>query len=107
MSKHEYTGIYQWRTAFREAAWIFGLSRLIILLISYFGIVMFPVAGQNSPLKCSASFNPCLQAWYHWDAVPYVNITHHAYTYIPDTAFFPLSPSIAPVLAFLLVLLFP
>ncbi len=107
MSKHEYTGIYQWRTAFREAAWVFGLSRLIILLISYFGIVMFPVAGQNSPVKCSASFDPCLQAWYHWDAVAYVNIAHHGYTYIPDTAFFPLWPLIERVGGFLLGGFFP
>jgi hypothetical protein len=61
MSEHEYTGIYQWRTAFREAARVFGLSRLIILLITYFGMVMFPVAGQNSPVNCSASLDPCLQ----------------------------------------------
>lgn len=107
MSKHEYTGIYQWRTAFREATWVFGLSRVIILLISYFGIVMFPVAGQNSPVNCSASFDPCLQAWYHWDAVAYVNIAHHGYTYIPDTAFFPLWPLIERVGGFLLGGFFP
>ena len=107
MSKHEYTGIYQWRTAFREATWVFGLSRLMILLITYFGIVMFPAAGQNSPVNCSASLDPCLQVWYHWDAVAYVNIAHHGYTYIPDTAFFPLWPLIEHVGGFLLGGFFP
>jgi hypothetical protein len=84
----------QLRTAWKEAAWIFGLSRLMILLVSYVGITVFPLAGQASPVKCSASLNPCLLAWFHWDAVAYVNIAHHGYIYIPDTAFFPLWPLI-------------
>jgi len=82
------------RMAWGEAAWIFGISRLAILLISYFGIVMFPLAKQSLPVTCSTSFDPCLHALYHWDAVAYVNIAHHGYTYLPDVAFFPLWPLI-------------
>ncbi len=82
------------RIAWKEAAWIFGLSRLIILLISSIGIVTFPQAGQTLPIACTVSFDPCFQAWYHWDAIAYVNIAHHGYTYIPDTAFFPFWPLI-------------
>ena len=80
------------RIAWKEAAWIFGLSRLVILLISSIGIVTFPQAGQTLPIACTVSFDPCFQAWYHWDAIAYVNIAHHGYTYIPDTAFFPFWP---------------
>ncbi len=94
MSKHEVTVIYSWKAAFREAAWVFILTRLVLLLISYFGIVIFPLSGQNHAVNCSVSFNACLQAWYHWDAIAYVNIAHHGYTYIPDSAFFPLWPLI-------------
>lgn len=80
------------RMAWKEAAWIFGLSRLVILLVSYLGIMVFPQAGQALPVNCFASFDPCLQAWYHWDAGAYVNIAHLGYTNMPDTAFFPLLP---------------
>jgi mannosyltransferase PIG-V len=80
------------RVAWKEAARIFGLSRLAILLTSSIGIVLLPQAGQTLPNACTVSFDPCFQAWYHWDAVAYVNIAHHGYTYIPDTAFFPFWP---------------
>ena len=80
------------RIAWKEAAWIFGLSRLVILFISSIGIVLLPQAGQTLPNACTVSFDPCFQAWYHWDAIAYVNIAHHGYTYIPDTAFFPFWP---------------
>ena len=80
------------RVAWKEAAWIFGLSRLVILLVSSIGIVLLPQAGQTLPDACRASFDPCFTAWYRWDAVAYVNIAHHGYTYLPDTAFFPFWP---------------
>src|SRR5260221_10447355 len=86
--------MYSLKSAWKEAAWVFGLSRLLILLITYIGIVMFPLNGRSSPGNCSASLDPCLFVWYHWDAVAYVNIAHHGYTYIPDTAFFPFWPLI-------------
>ncbi|MGZ3625286.1 MAG: mannosyltransferase family protein, partial [Ktedonobacteraceae bacterium] len=80
------------RVAWKEAAWIFGLSRLVILLMSSIGIVLLPQAGQTLPDACRASFDPCFTAWYRWDVVAYVNIAHHGYTYLPDTAFFPFWP---------------
>jgi Mannosyltransferase (PIG-V) len=86
--------MYSLKSAWKEAAWVFGLSRLLILLITYIGIVLFPLNGQSSPVNCSASLRPCLLAWYHFDAVAYVNIAHHGYTYLPDTAFFPFWPLI-------------
>src|SRR5260370_13936116 len=86
--------MYNLKSAWKEAAWVFGLSRLLILLITYIGIVMFPLNGRSSPTNCSASLDPCLFVWYHWDAVAYVNIAHHGYTYIPDTAFFAFWPLI-------------
>jgi hypothetical protein len=74
------------RVACREAAWIFGLSRLVIIVVSSIGIVFFPQSGQTMPVACNVSFDPCFTAWYHYDAVAYVNIAHHGYTYLPDTA---------------------
>ena len=78
--------------AWKEAAWVFGLSRLVILLISALGIIFFPQHGQIASTNCFANPHACLLAWYHYDAVAYVGIAHHGYTYIPDTAFFPFWP---------------
>src|SRR5690349_3138752 len=80
------------RAAWKEAAWVFALSRLVMLLISTFAIVFFPQQGKIIPANCFTNRSACLGAWYHLDAVAYVNIAHHGYTYLPDTAFFPFWP---------------
>src|SRR5712691_2872882 len=80
------------KPAWKEATWVFVLSRLVIVLISVTGMVFFPQHGQIAPANCFTSPGACLGAWYHYDAVAYVNIAHHGYTYVPDTAFFPFWP---------------
>jgi Mannosyltransferase (PIG-V) len=95
------------RVAWKEVAWIFGLSRLVIILVSSIGIVLFPQAQQIVPTACTVSFAPCFTAWYRWDAIAYVNIAHHGYTYLPDTAFFPFWPLIEHFGGILLGGLFP
>lgn len=94
-------------TAWKEAGWVFALSRLVILLISYISVAFFPQAGQVAPLNCSATFGPCLGAWYHLDAVAYVNIAQHGYTHLPDTAFFPFWPLLEHLGGILLGASFP
>src|SRR5579872_7413884 len=93
--------------AWKEAGWVFALSRLIILIISVFTVAIFPQSGQVAPVNCSTSFDPCLRAWYHLDAIAYVNIAHHGYTFTPDTAFFPVWPLLERVGGFLLGSSFP
>lgn len=80
------------RASWREAAWVFALSRLVILLVSALAIVFFPQHGQSAPSNCFAHPDTCLFAWYHYDAIAYAGIAHHGYTYLPDTAFFPFWP---------------
>ena len=75
--------------------------------MSSIGIVLLPQAGQTLPDACRASFDPCFTAWYRWDAVAYVNIAHHGYTYLPDTAFFPLWPLLEHFVGILLGNSFP
>ncbi len=82
------------RIAWKEAAWVFILSRLLILLISTLAIVFFPQQGQIASTNCFANPDACLRAWFHLDAVAYVNIAHHGYSYVPDTAFFPFWPAL-------------
>lgn len=82
------------RTAFKEATWVFVFSRITILLASYICVVILPQAGQLLPLHCTAHINPnpCLLAWYHYDAIAYASIADRGYAYTPDVAFFPLWP---------------
>ncbi len=93
--------------AWKEAGWVFLFSRLMILLITVFAVAMIPPSGQIASVNCAASTQPCLLSWYHLDAVIYVNIAHHGYTFIPDTAFFPLWPLLQHVGGLLLGGSFP
>jgi hypothetical protein len=84
------------RTALREAAWPFLLSRIVILLVSYIGVVLIPQLSTHQLLACTGGFrhNPCTLLWFRWDAAAYVRVAHQGYTFTPDTAFFPLWPFI-------------
>lgn len=100
------------RPAWKEAAWIFGLSRLVILLVSYISVVMLPFfsPGQSlvgMALNCSHQPGPCLLAWYHYDAVAYIRIAYQGYSSTPDVAFFPLFPMLVHAGGLLLGGIFP
>lgn len=82
------------RTALKEAAWVFVLSRFTILLVSYICIILLPQAGYILPSNCTSPnhVNPCFFAWYHWDAMAYVSVAFKGYSFTPEVAFFPLWP---------------
>jgi len=80
------------RTAWKEAAWIFLLSRFVIILVTYISISILPLSGQTSAHICTLNINSCILSWFHWDAIAYVNIAHHGYSLTRDTVFFPLWP---------------
>ena len=81
------------RTALKEAAWAFFISRLVILLVSYIGAVLITQPAVNQRITCALGTrdSPCT-IWLHWDAAAYVRIAHQGYAFTPDTAFFPLWP---------------
>ena len=95
------------RSVWKEAAWVFGLSRLVIFLVSCFAVVVFPLAGQSLPVNCSAGLDPCIHAWYRWDAIAYIRVAYQGYSYTPDVAFFPLWPLLEHFGGLLLGGLFP
>jgi Gpi18-like mannosyltransferase len=80
------------RTAWREAAWIFLLSRLAIVFISLLSTIALPLMGQNKEHLCVTAPQTCLFSWWRWDAVVYVEIARHGYTIMYHTVFFPLWP---------------
>ena len=82
------------RTALKEATWVFVLSRFTILLVSYICVVLLPQSGQILPLNCTSHIhpNPCFLAWYHFDAIVYSIVADVGYASTPNVAFFPLWP---------------
>lgn len=101
--------ILKYKTAWKEAAWIFGLSRLTILLSAYLAVTFMPIIPPGSPVmflgsrKCSFYTLTCflLSGW-RWDAVHYVSIAHDGYYLTPLTAFFPFFPLLMRGVGFLL-----
>jgi hypothetical protein len=91
--------IQKHKAAWKEAAWIFGLSRLMILLFSYLSVTFLPMHHLASPVnyivlkQCSNNLNCFLLSWWRSDAVHYVEVAYVGYVHhMPLTAFFPLFP---------------
>jgi hypothetical protein len=82
------------RTALKEATWVFVLSRFTILFVSYICVVILPPFGHIFPLQCTSPIhpNPCFLAWYHFDAIVYAIVADRGYSSTPYVAFFPLWP---------------
>lgn len=88
------------RTALKEAARVFVLSRLFIVFISIVGFFLlpqfFPVLKHalastiysDDPHRLKAFFF----CWFHWDTIHFVNISYAGYTDTQNVAFFPLWP---------------
>jgi Mannosyltransferase (PIG-V) len=80
------------RTAWKEAAWVFVLSRVVIIVITFVGSARFPLSGRSSMRGCDVDINACLLSWLHWDVNAYSIIAQHGYLSERDTVFFPLWP---------------
>jgi hypothetical protein len=80
------------KTAWMEAAWLFALSRAILLLLTVITLVWIPLEGQGAPRDCTSDLVSCLQAWDHYDVLGYTWIAQYGYVHIHDTVFFPLWP---------------
>jgi Mannosyltransferase (PIG-V) len=80
------------RRAWKEATWVFVLSRCVILLGTYISITTIPLHGWKTAHNCTAEFKLCLLSWFDWDGAIYVYIAQHGYHVLRYTVFFPLWP---------------
>jgi len=87
------------KAAWKEATWIFGLSRLIILVFSYLSATFLHMHHPISPVnyivlkKCSDNLNCFLLSWWRSDAIHYVEVAYVGYAHhMPLSVFFPLFP---------------
>ncbi|BCL80528.1 hypothetical protein ccbrp13_29930 [Ktedonobacteria bacterium brp13] len=87
------------KVAFKEAGWIFFISRLVILVITFLGVSLLPMSGSNS--SCLANPSNCIRAWMHFDVFSYIYIAMHGYDAERATVFFPLWPLLLHSLGFL------
>ncbi len=88
--------------ALRQTILLFGATRLLFVLVTYVGYVLFN-AGSYS--LASVGMGNLLLSWDHWDARWYLGIAQYGY-YKPDltlSAFFPLYPLIVKLVALPLV----
>ncbi len=72
------------------------LTRFVLLLLSYFGGVLFFVPNYWSG---QLAFRDVLYTWYHWDAVRFATIALHGYITEEYAAFFPLFPALERTLS--------
>src|SRR5712691_7611446 len=77
------------RVPIRDILWVFMLTRLLLVLVTYFGYILLTAEKYSStPVDVVALFT----SWNHWDAANYVRIAQFGYESKFDLAFFPLFP---------------
>jgi len=75
--------------ALRQTLVLFGVTRLLLALVTYFDYVLLNV-GKYS--LASVGVQRLLFSWNHWDALWYEGIARAGYEQATQTAFFPLYP---------------
>ncbi len=83
------------RAPTRDIIWLFLATRLLLLLVTYFGYILL-TAGKYSgaPVNLTTFFS----TWDHWDATRYLAIAQYGYKTQFDFAFFPLFPLLTALL---------
>src|SRR5712691_11916185 len=74
-----------------DIIWLFVVTRLLLVLVTYIGFILFPVLPHVYPVS-PVDITALLTSWNHWDAANYTRIAQFGYQTIYDTAFFPLFP---------------
>ncbi|MBV9231339.1 MAG: glycosyltransferase family 39 protein [Chloroflexi bacterium] len=80
---------------------VFLITRLIFLLLTYFGGVLFFVPNYWTG---QLTWQSVLYTWYRWDAIRFITIATKGYISLDYAAFFPLYPSLEQTLSRLLQL---
>jgi hypothetical protein len=88
------------RAPISDIIWLFVVTRLLLVLVTYIGFILFPVLPHVYPVS-PVDITALLTSWNHWDAANYTRIAQFGYQTIYDTAFFPLFPLLIKGIAFL------
>jgi hypothetical protein len=112
-----YKKALQWHSAWKEAGWIFLLSRFILLLVTFIGPSVFPhfeveyhevnhhvtqIHVIHPSVQCAIEVEHCLLAWDAWDDGLFIDVAHRGYPNIANkqnlVAIFPLWPLVMHVI---------
>lgn len=88
------------RAPISDIIWLFVGTRLLLVLVTYIGFILFPVPPHVYPVV-PVDVTGLLTSWNRWDAVHYTQIAQFGYQTIYDTAFFPLFPLLIKGIALL------
>src|SRR5437660_473412 len=69
----------------------FLITRLIFILLTYFGGILFFVPNYSQNVL---GFRDVLYTWYRWDAIRFITIATKGYISPDYAAFFPLYPEL-------------
>ncbi|MHB8596949.1 MAG: mannosyltransferase family protein [Ktedonobacteraceae bacterium] len=85
------------RAPVRDILWLFLLTRLLLVIVTYVGFVLL-----NAPSYSSTPVNivKLLMSWNQWDGANYVRIAQFGYMTHFDVAFFPLFPLLIAAIAY-------
>lgn len=83
-----------------DIIWLFVTTRLLLVLVTYIGFILFPVPPHVYPVS-GVNVTALLTSWNHWDAANFTRIAQYGYQTINDTAFFPFFPLLIRCFAFL------
>src|SRR5258707_14988345 len=85
----------------RDIMWLFVATRLLLVMVTYIGFILFPVPAHSYPNK-PVDVVGLFTSWNHWDAANFTYIAQFGYARVELTAFFPLFPLLIKVIAFLI-----
>ncbi|HVB25380.1 MAG TPA: mannosyltransferase family protein [Ktedonobacteraceae bacterium] len=85
------------RAPIRDILWLFLLTRLLLVLVTYFGFVLLTAPKYlSTPVNIVGLFT----SWNQWDGANYVRIAQFGYMTHFDVAFFPLFPLLIAAIAY-------
>src|SRR2546425_239648 len=87
------------RPPIRDIIWLFIATRLLLVMLTYFGYILLTVPKDSLVGVNTLAF---FTSWNRWDAANYVRIAQFGYQRVYDTAFFPLFPLLISAIAHLL-----
>jgi Gpi18-like mannosyltransferase len=85
------------RPPYRDILWIFVASRVLLVMVTYFGYILLTAPKYSSePVDLIGLFS----SWNHWDSANFVRIAQYGYQTTYDTAFFPFFPLLISAIAY-------
>src|SRR5438309_9533043 len=84
-----------------DIIWLFLATRVLLVLVTYIGFILFPVPPHVYPVS-PVDITGLLTSWSHWDAANFTRIAQYCYQTVYDTAFFPLFPLLIKCIALII-----